>query len=132
MAYKQRVLQVLLNWMQNHNVMSEYKCTKEDKIDSMERDLMTLKRVVLEGNGSDSLVVMARETRDSQKQMSDNMWQLNSNVEGLMKFQTVVETSRLTKRDIMERSVIQKRWVITSLIALVLGLAGLIVGITIG
>ena len=92
-------------------------CTKQDKIDQLESDMKTLKRVVLEGNGGDSLQFIARETRDNQKTMSDQIWKISSNVEGLIKFQNRVETERDLKLRQRDKRLGRNSWLIPTIIS---------------
>ena len=103
------------------------RCTKAGEIEAIKRDLRTLNKVVMEGNGTKSLVVLTTETRDYQKSQSADMKLLNTNVSALMTFQTIVETEKQTKRDLLERKLVKRRWVIPMLVSAILGLSAVLV-----
>lgn len=102
--------------------MEECRCTEKNHIEELSKDMKKLKGVVLEGNGDDSLQFMAKQTRDHQKNMDDNLWKLNSNVEELMKFQNKYEAERDYKLEQREKRLQKTRWVIPMLVGAVVTL----------
>ena len=93
-------------------------CDKAGKIDSMEADLKTLKRVVLEGNGQKGLVQLITELNDQMKPINDSVIMMSSNVTTLMDFQNKLETSRDLKNEARLKRINRNRWIVGTIIAI--------------
>jgi len=109
--------------------ISNHPCSRSDKIDSMDNDIKTLKKVVLEGNGSESLVIMVSEVRESQNhitntygQISEDISDIRTSLGGLFKFRTSVEASERTERRVSEKYIARYRWSTWVLSATIVGL----------
>jgi len=101
--------------------MAEHTCNKEDKLDSMEKDIGSLKRVVLPSNGNKGLVGLHNETQQALKHLTGEVELTSSNVSQLIKFQNQVETARSIKEDMRDRRRLRTRWVVGITITVLLG-----------
>jgi len=109
--------------------MAIHRCNKERQIDDMEAKINELDRVIHKDANGDSLVSMVKQSVANQKQMDDKLWMVDSNIIGLMKFQTKVETERGIKLEIQDRRTKRQQWLISLLIGAVIGLGGLIIAL---
>lgn len=109
-----------------------YRCTKEDKIDGMEKDIKELNQAVFKGTNGDSLKSMAATSIENQRKMDDKLWMMDSNLVMLMKFQTKVETERDIKHAIREKKLKKQQRLISLmsvLIGALVGLGGILIAI---
>ena len=109
--------------------MTVHECNKEDKIDTMEKKLDNLDKVVLQGTNGDSLVSMARQTRDRAAVT-------HKDVKTLLKFQTEIETEQRIKERLHEKNRIREakrakrqQWFIGLLVGTVMSLITIIIAL---
>jgi len=101
---------------------SIHKCSKEKKIDSMDRKLNKLNTVVMETTNGDSLLSLAKHTAEKTDDMHDDLKQV-------LTFQTVVETQREMKREIRERQARRQQWLIGLLVGTGMALLAIVIAL---
>ena len=102
-------------------------CNQEQKIDGMVDRIENLEKVVVR-NGHDSLLSMATQTRNYQKQQHKDLDALKTSVSALIKFQIQSEAQSDVKKVLRQN----RRWLIGTIIAVIcaFGSALLIVSVT--
>jgi hypothetical protein len=80
---------------------------------------------VINGNGNEGLLKTVIRLEEAVKEHTEIVKDVRTVVSGLVKFETVIETT-IAKE---ERGRVNKRWLIGTIVVLVLGVAGLIIEI---
>lgn len=93
--------------------METHKCNKEGKIDSMDRKLNELGKVVHKSTNGDSLLAIGRNTSKAVQDMGVD-------IRTLLTFQTVTETRREIEDESRDKK-IKKQQVLIAAIGLALG-----------
>jgi hypothetical protein len=100
-----------------------HRCSKEDKIDAMEKKINDLDEVVLKGTNGDSLVVMAKQTMRDVKHVKDSMIGMKKSIGELKSFKTETET----KDDLTREMRKNRQWSMGTIVVIVLGILSVIV-----
>jgi hypothetical protein len=118
------------------------KCTKEIEIKDMLKDINTLMRLVVEGNGKDPMIVSIPRLADIADKLNTTVNELATGIRGLLQFQSTWEgrMEEKSKADELlrkeqskyeEKMAKQKRtyqWIITSIIAAFFTVLGILIG----
>ena len=81
--------------------MVTHRCSKAKEIDAMAKAIAKLNKVVLDGNGGDSLQFMAKQTRDLHQQTNRKVDEMKVCVRALIKFQTKTEVEKKMEERIL-------------------------------
>jgi hypothetical protein len=109
--------------------MAVHRCNKEVQIDDMYASIKKLNEIVVEGTNGDSLKSMVKTSIENQKSIDDKLWMVDSNIVGLMKFQTKIETERDIRQKAIERKIKRQQWLVSLLVGALIGLGGLIIAL---
>jgi len=97
-----------------------HRCSKEDKIDAMDKSIKHLELEIFEGTNGDSLKSVVKQTKKAAED-------IGSDVRQLLIFQTVVETEREIKQQILDKKTKRQQWLIGLLIGSLLASASIII-----
>jgi hypothetical protein len=109
--------------VQQRKTGTSYQCSKEGKIDAMEKKLDDLDQVVLKGTNGDSLVVMAKQTMRDVKYVKDSMTGMKKSIVELKDFKTEIETKDDLKKEMRKN----RQWSMGTVVVIVLGILSVIV-----
>jgi len=101
-------------------------CSQEPRLEVIEKTVQALDETV-NGNGRDGLVQMSIEMRSDIKHIKGKMDDIKTNLGALMVFRTEVETEKAYKDKVRKIN----QWRIGTIIASLIGLAGILLAILI-
>jgi len=109
------------------------KCSKEVEIKGIHKDVNTLMRLVVEGNGKEPMIVTLPRLADIADKLNTTVDQLATGIRGLLKFQTTWEArmdERMKADELLSRKKRTYQWAIGILIGFSSTLLGLLIGVT--